>query len=151
MDFKKYLLFLPSLIFYSFTHAQDSEQIANWISVHPDVYIISSDNYSTISNSFRDKIKDKVIVFEGQITLADLQKYEDNAVNLEESANTTIVFSGFAESQEAKEWMAAHPEVTIVSRSHFNSLNSNQQAVHINQRSMILIGEILTAQDILNY
>ncbi len=151
MNFKKHLLFLPSLFFYSFSNAQDSEQISNWISTHPDVYIISSDNYSTISASFRDKIKDKVVVFDGQVTMEDLLKYENYTVNQEQSTNTTIVFTGFAESQEAKEWMAAHPEITIISRSYFNSLNTNEQTAHINQRSMILIGEILTAEDIQNY
>lgn len=151
MDFKRQILILPTLLIYSFSNAQESDQIEDWVKSHPDVYIISSENYATMPGSFKERLQDKTIVFNSKLTLQDIQNYESNHPPVSGTHGDLLPFTGMAESQEAKEWLADHQEVQVISRSYYNSLSSTEQAHYHEVHAMILIGEILTMQDIYNY
>lgn len=126
-------------------YAQNQDEISLWTASHPDVYIMSSENYNSLSESTRTKISDLVIVYEGKLTLEKLQAFDqEKSVG---SAGTD--YRKNSDAQEIKDWLGENQDVKIVKRSVYNSLSEEDKSYYAG--ALILIGEKLTVEDIRNY
>jgi hypothetical protein len=129
---KHYLLLSCALGATSFCIAQNTQEISKWAALHPDIYLVSSENYNSVSQEMKDKIGDNILVYEGKLTNKETPIRED-------------------EAQEIKDWLGQHPDLKIIPRSFFDSLNATEQQVYVQHGTMILIGETVTLEDIRNY
>jgi hypothetical protein len=142
---KHYLLLSCALGATSFCIAQNTQEISKWAALHPDIYLVSSENYNSVSQEMKDKIGDNILVYEGKLTLEDIERFDQSkSMNKETPIRED-------EAQEIKDWLGQHPDLKIIPRSFFDSLNATEQQVYVQHGTMILIGETVTLEDIRNY
>jgi hypothetical protein len=143
---KKALLLLTASIAVYSSHAQNSNEIAVWMSQHPTTYVISEANYDKMSQARKDQLQDRIIVYKNEITIEQLVAYAPM-----KSANAQSDPARDSDLAEIKEWLALNPDIKIIQRSQFDSMSQNEQTMYQEIHALILIGEEITVQDIRNY
>lgn len=127
--------------------SQSNPEVASWVANHPNVYIISFDNFQKMSEARKEQLKDQMIVFQGELKMEQLMAY-----SAEKSLNEAgTVLTKDQDAQELKDWLSAYSDVKIIKRSVFDNMSSGDQTMYLQQNALILIGEKLTVQDIRNY
>lgn len=126
--------------------SQSNSEIANWAANHPNVYIVSFDNYQKMPDVRKEQLKDQMIVFQGELKMEQLMAY-----NAEKSLNEPETATKEQDAQDLKDWLSTYQDVKIIKRSQFDSMSSGDQTMYLQQNALILIGERLTVQDIKNY
>ncbi len=143
---KKALLLLTASIAVCTSHAQNSSEIAAWMSQHPTTYVISEANYDKMSQARKDQLQDRIIVYKNEITIEQLVAHAP--LKSTSAQSNTARDSDLA---EIKEWLALNPDVKILQRSQYNSMTEADQTMYQEIHALILIGEEITVQDIRNY
>jgi len=125
--------------------AQNSQEITKWVSLHPDVYLVSTENYNSVSQEMRDKIGSNILVYDGKLTMESIEHFDQSkSLNKE-----TIIRED--EAQEIKNWLGQHPDLKIIPRSFYDSLTETEKQAYILHGALILAGETITLEDIRNY
>lgn len=142
---KHYYLLLGAFCTYASSFGQKSNDILTWTSLHPDVYLMSSETYNSTSQQLKDKLAGKVLIYDGELTMEVIEHFDQSkSMNKETPIRED-------EAQEIKDWLGQHPDLKIIPRSFFDSLNATEQQVYAQHDAMILIGETVTLEDIRNY
>src|SRR6218665_2530544 len=97
---KRYLLLLCAFGTYLPCFAQNSDEISTWASLHPEVYLISSDVYNSMDQSIREKLAGQIIIYNGEITIEQLETYtqtKSSSTNKESDLKNN-------NAQELKDW-----------------------------------------------
>lgn len=137
-------MLLPTAMAWS----QDEKAIQQWQSQHPTTLLISSERFAQLSADEQELLGTDLIVFNDKITLEQLEQYS--------AAKSGA--SGQAPQQDKdetaqfiKDWLGAHQEVLIVRQSEFQAMTPEQQQKMIDFRALILTGETITQNDLLQY
>jgi len=125
---------------------QTSDNLSSWASQHPDVYLISFENYNLLSQEMKDKLGTNILVYNGSLTMEAIESFEQTKSIPNEKPSTEV-----ADGQEIKNWLGQHPDVKIVSRSVYSSSDATAQQAYVEYGALILIGETITLEDIHNY
>lgn len=142
---KKYLLLMCAVSAAQAFYAQNSDEISLWAASHPDVYIMSSENYNSLSEDSRTKINDHVVVYNETLTIEKLQAFDqEKSYTIEEP-----IYGKGSDAQELKDWRGFNPDVKIVTHSAYNAMSEEDKSYYVG--ALILIGEKLTIEDIRNY
>ncbi len=132
-------------------YAQSSE-INNFQNNHPEVEFISQETFNNLSLDEIKLLGNNFILFNQNIESCDLSQFESNSQKENNSLKQKNKIKSTEEDNlEIKIWKKNHPDVKIVKRSEFDALSPQDQINYTNFECMILIGEIITIQDILNY
>ena len=106
---------------------------------------MSSETYNSTSQQLKDKLAGKVLIYDGELTMEVIEHFDQSkSMNKETPIRED-------EAQEIKDWLGQHPDLKIIPRSFFDSLNATEQQVYVQHDAMILIGETVTLEDIRNY
>lgn len=133
------------LITWSFGFGQSNpkEIIENWRGLHPDMKIISVEEYKDLSDI--DKLAlsqmEDHIVYDGAFKQSDIDAYEQAVDKLIPRTDVEYIFI----------WKTNNSFVKIVPHSKFISLESYEQLQLMDDGALILLGEELTKADILIY
>ena len=144
---KHMLLLLMAAVTPYASFSQNNSEVARWTANHPNVYIISYDNFQKMSEARKEQLKDQIIVFQGELKMEQLVAYSAEK-SLDEPGTA---LSKDQDSQELKDWLAAYSDVKIIKRSVFDNMNVEDQTMYLQQHALILSGEVITVQDIRNY
>lgn len=148
---KKYMLLacvLSLQLIYNKVIGQQDPRIVTWVSAHPSVYIFSEKNYEQLSSDFKSRLKGQVVLFKETLSFDDLMAYDE--LEKTDEVSQQIIFKD-EDAQIIKNWLAYHPDIKIVSQSEFQAMTAEQQNMYITLEALVLIGEHLTVQDIMNY
>ncbi len=140
----KYYLSGVALLSLMGSFAQTNE-VQQWSQANPSVLLIESNDATTTYLENLDANNVQYIVFEEEISLADIAAFEAKhkptpIADLDESA-----------AMEIKLWLSEHPNVKIIKRSLYDQMDAQKQSLYVDNGAIILIGEEITLQDILNY
>lgn len=117
------------------------EIIENWRDLHPDMKIISVEEYKGISDI--DKLAlsqmEDHIVYDGAFKQSDIDAYEQAVDKLIPRTDVEFIFI----------WRHNNPDVKIIPHSYFVQQSSEKQIAYKNSNSLILMREELTKADIL--
>lgn len=138
---KKSLLTAISSLIFGCAIAQTREEIQQWQSLHPDKILLKKEVYNQFTKDVQDKISNRVVFLEEitqEFALAKSEFGDGQTVRPEEL-------------ELIKQWKADHSYLKLVPRSVFNNAGIEQQLAYQSENCMILKGEALTIQDILEY
>jgi hypothetical protein len=138
---KKTLLTAISSLIFGCVNAQTREEIQQWQSLHPDKILLKKEVYNQFTKDVQDKISNRVVFLE-EIT-------QEFALGKSEFGDGQTVRP--EELELIKQWKADHSYLKLVPRSVFNNAGSEQQLAYQSENCLILKGEALTIQDILEY
>lgn len=102
-----------------------------------DLYMTQS-NYDKLPNEMKLTVKGKVKIIDEN---SGFKTENKDANNKSTSEN----------EQALKNWLAENQQVKIVKRSEFNVASNTQQEIYLTNGTMVLIGERITYEDIINY
>lgn len=102
-----------------------------------DLYMTQS-NYDKLPNEMKLTVKGKVKIIDEN---SGFKTENKDANNKSTSEN----------EQALKNWLAENQHVKIVKRSEFNVASNTQQEIYLTNGTMVLIGERITYEDIINY
>jgi hypothetical protein len=131
------------------THAQeDNSAIQQWQSTHSSTIIISSERYGMLSATEQELLGEDLLVYENQLTLAQLENYSPAtstyAEILPDSENEQALF--------VKRWLVNHPDVTVVPKQEFTAMDDVKKLECTdNPLFLLLKGDKITAADIYYY
>ncbi|MCE3296564.1 MAG: hypothetical protein K0R65_2278 [Crocinitomicaceae bacterium] len=149
---KQYLL---SYCFFAFSFGvfsqkEQSDQLASWIDEHPDVIFIEETNLKNFSDEELAKFSGKYIVFNNEIGLHDIYKYDPSFQEKADYKNDSET-PEIKQANTIKDWMGKHQHVKVVTRSEFNAQPIEVQREYAEKKCLILNGEKITVEDINNY
>lgn len=124
------------------TNAQTEAQLAEWQANNPGKLVMSRTNYDLL-DAETQKLIESTVVFKDEIGFGI---FGIGDTSLDEASSAS-----YTERDFIKEWMAEHQDVKIVTRSQYNASRPDIQAIYDQPHIIVLIGEVLTKQDILNY
>lgn len=139
---KKQLLLITTVLSSLASFAQSETELSNWQSQHPDKLIMSRANFERLDASLREIIS-STVVFVDEIGF-DLKSIEANQT---ESTDTAMQ----SDADFIKVWLGKNPDVKIVTRSQYESSRPVVQEIYNSTSIMVLLGEEITKEDILNY
>ncbi|OFZ08593.1 MAG: hypothetical protein A3D92_14180 [Bacteroidetes bacterium RIFCSPHIGHO2_02_FULL_44_7] len=119
-----------------------SEQHIAYQQAHPDALIMTRSAFNALDLLVQELIQVKVVYLE------DLQR------SGELNEDVTLVPSGELNDSDGdfvKRWLADNATVKIVKRSEYEASSSELQMLYIEAHALVLIGENLTREDIVNY
>lgn len=131
-------------------YAQSSE-IITFQQNHPEIEFISQETFNNLSLDEIKLLGNHFILFNQNIESSDLSKFETNSKKENNSTEQNKIKSTEEDNLQIKIWKKNHQDVKIVKRSEFEALSPQDQINYTNFKCMILIGETITIQDILNY
>lgn len=118
---------------------------------HPQTTFIHVSDLANFSQAELAMLKGNYVVFDGELTSEKMQEMLLTA-NTNKSLDAAPAYSLKPEEQQfIKDWLAAHADVKIVTRSEYDLSAENIQNEYVKSRCLILAGEIVTREDILNY
>lgn len=96
-------------------------------------------------------LKANYVVFDGELTEEKIHELVSTAAIHKINQGTVGQSLKPVDQQYVKEWLALHPEVKIVTRSLYSASSENIRNEYDKSRCLILSGEVVTREDILNY
>ncbi|MFK7784782.1 MAG: hypothetical protein AB8B56_06695 [Crocinitomicaceae bacterium] len=118
-----------------------------WQRLNPRIVCMQLSEFNGLSPKKQNVLKDEILLFEGELDMVDIEKYESEQV--QNSSSKIQYMEGV--SGELKTWVFYHPEVKIIPRSRYNAMGDSDQQKHIDSGTLILKGEVLTLKDIQYY
>lgn len=119
---------------------------SEWQRLNPRVICMKLSEFNQLSPDQQSVISNHVLLFEGELDISDIERYESEHTN---SSSKVQYMEGV--SGELKTWVFHHPEVKIIPRSIYDTLSDEDQQKHDMSGTMILKGEVLTLKDIQYY
>jgi hypothetical protein len=144
-----YLLLLGAFAMHG-ANAQDNRQaIQQWQSAHSSILLISSERFHSLSDAEQELLGMDYIVFQNELTLAQLEQHSSGKSSLPSAKQPDPKDEN---ALSIKKWLAAHPDIMIVSKAEFDAMDAaKQQECHNNPSVLLLKGEIITMLDINQY
>ena len=139
---KTTLLTTSFLLFGLGLTAQTETQLAEYQANNPEKLIMTRANYELLDKSVQEIIA-STIVFQDEIGLG-IFGVGDGSIT--EAGSTQLTDVDFMKS-----WLAEHQDLKIVTRSEYNASRPDVQAIYNQPSILVLIGDKLTKQDILNF
>jgi len=143
---KKILLTAALLVQSAVVFSQEEQAIQQWQSSNPTTQLISSERYATLSKDEKLLLGTDFILFEGSITLEQLENSE-KAVK----APATINNAAFEDANTIKSWLGEHQEVKVIQHSEYVSMSETERAACQSKNFIVLSGEDLVVTDIYIY
>lgn len=114
---------------------------------NPSISFYDAQVFASLSKEQQDRLKDRVIVFQGDILSSNLTAWSN------EKSNTLLTQQKWSaeETTIIKNWLALHQEVKIVPRSMFLEGNEAMRSEYLANDCLILQGETLSMDDIQQY
>jgi hypothetical protein len=125
--------------------AQTPSEIQQWQSSHPDMLLMSETNYNHLSKEMQTKLKDKVVIYTEN---ANLQLVTADKANSQDVLEVQLME---ADADLIKTWIATNQNVKVVPKSIYESASTEIQQLYDDNHSLILKGETLTKEDVINY
>lgn len=122
-------------------NAQTEAQLAEWQAKNPGKLIMTQENYYALDSELQELIA-ATVVFKDQIGFG-LFGFEEP---LDRTPETRIEDRDFI-----KNWLAQNSNTKIITRSEYDASPSEDQLVYDRPHILVLIGDVLTKQDILNF
>ena len=139
---KKTLLILSGLFLSIGAYAQSDALIAEYQANNPEKLIMTHENYDLLDTTLQALIASTVVFKEdignGIFGNGDLPSSVSSNVDL-----TDVNF--------IKTWIAEHQDLKIVTRLEYDASRPDVQAMYDQPHILVLIGNELTKQDILNF
>lgn len=120
-----------------------------WQKEHPEVSIIESEDLKNFTNDELNILNGNFIIIFDHLTLADIQNFENSKIKSGNIKPEEILSP--KEEQLIKDWLSSNNSVKIITNSEFMNSEENIQNEYIKSKCLILKGENLTFEDILNY
>jgi hypothetical protein len=126
---------------------EDQIHVHNWIRMHPEVKLVSLDQFENSAKWERDELsmnaytllhKDKYPTSE-EIEAFEQSGYQDGLISIDE-----VNF----ELTEIEEWIAFHPNVKLLSTEEFGALDAQKRAEIMSMPNVIIYSGKLTMEDI---
>lgn len=124
-----------------------SQDIASWQQTHPQILFIEVNDLNHMEDDVIASLGDNVIIYQEEITYSDIEAFEFQSKSNSQEAEV-INGKDDAELQFIKEWMARNPDIKLIKRSYFDSLDAARKKVYKQPNALILIGERITSKDI---
>jgi len=132
--------FFACLVFSS-AFGQSDQHLA-YQQAHPEALIMTRSAFNSLELSMQELIRYRVVYLE------DLER------SSELTQDVTLVPSEDLHDSEAefiKQWLGNNPSVKIVKRSEFDASSTEIQAIYMQAHALVLIGENISREDIVNY
>ncbi|MDH4471844.1 MAG: hypothetical protein QE487_04505 [Fluviicola sp.] len=144
---KSIYLLLFSALNVSVVCAQNDQQaIQQWQSAHPTTLFISAERYNALSSEEQHLLGSDLIVYQDKISLALIEQHEALAKAENDQSQKPTKTEDLA---IIKNWKATNPDVKIVPRSMFDTIEAERQQFYLEDSNcLILAGEWLTVKDI---
>lgn len=113
-----------------------------------NVAFIHVSDLSNFSQAELDLLHGNYIVFEGELTTDLVQNHIVANKSIDSEPEQSLKPE---EQQFVKNWLAAHQNVKIVTGSAYEASPENIRNEYFKSRCLMLKGEIVTQEDILNY
>ena len=127
--------------------SQQQADLIAWQKANPTALFMTQERFSQLDEEVQQSIISSVIILE------DLNFVVSREFEEEGSTSNTLgqVEIDLSESNFIKEWLATHQGVKIVKRSEYEAEETDLREVYDAPHIMVLIGEELTIEDILNF
>lgn len=139
----KTTLMTTCLLLLGFTAcAQTESELAQWQANNPEKLVMSRQNFNLLDPATQELIKSSV-VFDDQIALEFKSTSTSKPIEAEENA--------FTDRDFIKQWLSRNQDIKIVTRSEYDTATPYMKSRYDDPSVLVLIGEVLTKADILNY
>jgi len=138
---------------FSSTFAFGQEAVGQWQKKHPAVICIETTDYSQMTEEEKMLIGDNIIVYNQQLTMADIQSYESNQYVKADNAHTTasIEERDISDADYVKSWLGQNRDVKIIRQSVYSAMTEEDKAKYEGGNVLILAGETISKEDIESY
>lgn len=153
MKKERVLLFVAFILSIAFKSLSQNEvDVFKWIDSNPDVVLINSKNLNEFSDEDLALLKNKFIIFNDKLKADDIVLYEKNKksfeTKIEVPANIINKSDADADKIFITKWTLEHKEIKLIKKSEYNEKNHD---LYLADKCLLLNGEFITKQDILNY
>ena len=121
-------------------NAQTEAQLVEWQANNPGKIVMTHANYDLLDSETQQLIA-STIVFKDEISIGIFGTGQ----------TTEVGSSQFTDVNFVKDWMSKNQDTKIVTRSEYNAARPDIQALYDQPFILVLIGDELTKQDILNF
>lgn len=145
---KKIYIIAGSILVTTISFAQATNvatEIQDFQKTHPTVLFFSQENYAQLTEEQKATISNRAIIYDSEIKLSDIEQFNQT----EKSETNEITYD--LKSQLVKDWLAANPDVIIISQAYFDQQNQQIQDAYVASLALITKSNILTEKDILKY
>lgn len=128
--------------------SQDMTKQDQWMERNPNVLIIKSTTYDSFDDTQKALLKDYILI-DSKLTLDHIEEYELKSKNIQTIGDYDLM--NIKDGDYIKQWLALNPDVKILKQNYFQSLTTNEQDEYEQYGALILDGEEITKNDIVNY
>jgi hypothetical protein len=134
----------------AFTSSAQNTEVSDWVASHPSVNFINENKLHHFSADDLALMDGKYIVFQGEITEKDIVAFDPSYLDKKDhnGPDEISVNTKFDKATYVKIWQANNPSVKIVKRSDYNMSDPSTQLEYVNRGCLILIGDVVTKEDI---
>jgi hypothetical protein len=141
---------LTSIVFCLFSVyvcSAQTDKYAEFQQLHPEYVFMSHTNYNSVSDEIKLILGDKVFLFNESIEEIELP----NLIEKSQAEDHSLINSMGVPENFVKIWLAENPTIKIVPNSQFSEVTVEMQQEYIDHNCLILSGETLTYDDVINY
>lgn len=128
--------------------AQNQEELYAFQQNHPEISFYELSDYNNLSSVEKKLLGDKVVIYENDILQSN---YADLNSTLDLKTNQTLQQENDSFTEVIKVWLANNQDVKIVPQSMYLEGNQAMRDEYLQNDCMILLGELITIEDIKNY
>lgn len=147
MEIKRLSSLFVILLTFS-VNCQELEPLT-WQKEHPEISIIESKDLKNFSEDELNFLNGKHIIVTDNLTTTDIVNFENSQIKIGAIRPEDVLSE--KELQFVKDWLSENSSVKIVKNSEFMSSDENTQNEYVKSNCLILKGEKLTREDILNH
>lgn len=127
--------------------SQDQAKLLAWQQSNPTALVMTYERFAELDADVQEKIA-ATVVFVEDMWIEQSKEFTSSASALHTTAYTE---EQVGDAQFIKEWLATHPEVKIVKRSEYEAEETSIREIYDAPHILVLIGEEITKEDILNF
>ena len=107
--------------------------------------IMTTENYKKLDPAIQERLANQILVVDDfGTTINSTEKSTENN-------QSTLKDKEIQEKHYIKNWLGSHPNLKIITHSHYNTLNQEQIEAYQQVQALFLNGEEITMVDIYNY
>lgn len=141
----KYFITATFLMLYCIVSAQEND-LASFQKNNSEFHFMSEENFNLLPESLKFRLVSQILTFQDSIQEIELPQLSTK--NL-----TDLIEDDFVKNQDqfVKEWVSQNPQIKLVPQSQFQEGNSLMQQEYIDQECLIMNGEYVVYEDVINY
>lgn len=132
-----------------FAHGAICQTTTQPVEVLENTTFIHSEDLDQFSAAELAKLNGNYIVFDGELTKERMVELFNEKQSTK--VNSLEITQKPLELDFVKNWISENPDVKIIPQSTFQGSSENEQNEFVKTRCLILSGEVITREDILNY